>query len=204
MSTPTLTNLLLIFAKNPDLGKAKTRLAKTVGDEAALRVYKALLAHTQGITQEVKVDKAVFYADRLGPENDGWRTDAFMREVQSGADLGVRMSTAFSWGFVQGYKRIVIIGTDCYELDAQGLENAFEALMDHDAVIGPAKDGGYYLLGLSDMLPSLFQDKNWSTDEVLPATLSDLEKGNAKVKLLTTLSDVDTEADLPEPLRQLL
>lgn len=203
-NTSTSDQLLLIFAKNPDLGKAKTRLAKTVGDEAALRVYKALLAHSQQVVQEVAVDRAVFYADRLGAEGDGWPATHFHRKVQSGEDLGQRMLNAFQWAFDQGYKQVAIIGTDCYELNAAILQAAFDNLREKDAVIGPAKDGGYYLLGMADFRPELFQDKNWSTDEVLPATLKDLNEAEASVHHLPVLSDVDVEADLPDSLRELL
>lgn len=205
MSLPAKSDqLLLIFAKNPDLGKAKTRLARTVGDEAALRIYKALLAHTQSLVQEVAVDRAVFYADRLGDEGDGWPNGQFLREVQSGTDLGQRMLKAFQWGFEAGYQKIAIIGTDCFQLNAEILQQAFDRLDDHKAVVGPAKDGGYYLLGITQLWEELFQNKNWSTDEVMPATLQDLAAAGATVHQLPTLSDVDIEADLPNELRDLL
>lgn len=188
-------DLLLIFIKNPILGKAKTRLAATIGQEKALQVYELLLARTHAITQQLPAQKALYYADFLEPE-DIWENNIYQKFVQKGSDLGERMLEAFATGFAAGYERICIIGSDCFELADEIIEEAFEKLNAVDLVVGPSLDGGYYLLGMKALHPELFQEKKWSTDSVLRDTLADAKKLNLKFSLLPTLSDVDEEKDL--------
>jgi len=188
-------NLVMIFIRNPELGKVKTRLAKTVGDEKALQIYNLLLDHTHKVVKGVNADKAVFYSDYINSE-DVWKNDGFAQWMQNGKDLGEKMSNAFLEAFNMGYKRVVIIGSDCFELSENIIENAFTILSENEAVLGPAKDGGYYLLGMKNFYPSLFQNKKWSTESVLKDTLLDFSNLNVSFKLLPTLSDIDEEKDL--------
>ena len=188
-------NLLMIFIKNPQLGKVKTRLAKTIGNEKALQVYHLLLNHTNKITQKVEVDKAVFYSDFIAVD-DHWSKEGFQQYVQVGEDLGDRMSTAFMSAFNMGYKKVAIIGSDCFELNEDIITDAFTILQQHEFTLGPAKDGGYYLLGMSNYHEQLFKNKAWSTESVLIDTLLDFEKLKGSFKLLPTLSDIDEEKDL--------
>ena len=98
--------------------------------------------------------------------------------------------------FQQGYAKIVIIGSDCPELTGFIIDDAFEKLHSHDVVIGPSTDGGYYLLGLTHLLPDLFKDKEWSTNKVLVETIKDIVRLKKSSYFLTELSDIDTAEDL--------
>lgn len=192
---------LIIFYKNPELGKVKTRLAATVGDEMALAIYWKLASHTRNVVESVAVDKVVYYSHFVDRE-DNWSAQSFDKKLQQGEDLGERMSNAVAETFANEYNSTCIIGTDCFELNQQIVEDAFRKLETVDAVIGPAKDGGYYLLGMNMFMPSLFQGKEWSTSNVLDQTVSDLENIKATFAILPELSDVDLESDLPEEIRK--
>ncbi len=192
---PTSKNALIIFTRNPELGKCKTRLAATVGDEAALKIYNFLLQHTVKITTPLKADKFVYYSVEHR-ESDSWDNSIFSKKVQSGEDLGTRMQQAFSEIFKLGYERAIIIGSDMYDMDTQDIQNAFTALETHDAVIGPAEDGGYYLLGMKAVHEAVFKNKTWGTDTVLAATLHDLK--DLKVAKLEEKNDVDYYEDIQD------
>ncbi len=186
-------NLLLIFTRNPELGKCKTRLAATVGDVAALDIYEFLVQHTANITKNINVAKEVHYSEAIW-KNDVWDERTFDKKLQKGTDLGERMCNAFRLGFDSGFKKIIIIGSDMYDLNETHLEDAFRDLDHHDYVLGPAEDGGYYLLGMKTLKPSLFKNKKWGTATVLQDTLNDLK--NEDRKLLETKNDVDRYEDI--------
>ena len=184
---------LLIFTRNPELGKVKTRLATTIGDAAALEVYHKLLEHTVDITQTLKVDKFVFYSEQI-QENDHWDTTIYYKELQKGTNLGERMHHAFELLFKKGYRQIIIVGSDIFELTTKNIQEAFTGLDTANFVVGPALDGGYYLLGMNTLNKSLFEHKKWGTSTVLKATLKNL--AHEKVALLATKNDIDTYDDL--------
>lgn len=192
--------LLIIFFRNPIPGKVKTRLAATVGNQRALEIYHALSQHTSTITQYLPVARMVYYTDAI-EQGDVWPDNLFKKSLQQGKDLGERMENAFNRGFDSGYAPICIIGTDCWELTGQTILEAFHALQTFDAVVGPARDGGYYLLGMNAPAKEVFRNKRWSTDTVLQETLLDFESLRLKYVKLPELSDVDTESDLPEELK---
>ena len=186
-------NLLLIFTRNPELGKAKTRLAKTVGDETALEIYKFLLQKTRDVSLKVTSDKAVYYSVKIRT-NDIWNNETYQKYQQNGEDLGIRMKNAFKDGFASGYKKVMIIGSDLYNLSSENIENAFNNLNDNDFVIGPALDGGYYLLGMNSLQENIFENKDWGTETVRKDTLEDLK--DKKVKLLELKNDIDIYEDI--------
>jgi uncharacterized protein len=187
---------LIIFVRNPALGKVKTRLAAAIGDEMALRVYHKLLEHTRETCMQVNCTRFVFYSDHIDPE-DAWGAGLFKKRVQSGEDLGARMASAFQTCFErENSEKVLIIGSDCPDLTPKLLSTAFEALDTHDVVIGPALDGGYYLLGMRSNHTALFEDMEWSTSEVASETISRAEKLNLTVYPLPTLRDVDELVDL--------
>jgi rSAM/selenodomain-associated transferase 1 len=192
---PTSKNALLIFTRNPELGKCKTRLAKTVGDKAALDIYKFLLQHTVNITTPLPVDKFVYYSVKVR-ENDIWNESIFRKKQQEGDDLGVRMQNAFTEVFKMGYQRAIIIGSDMYDMTTNDLQNAFLKLEKNNFVLGPAKDGGYYLLGMKAVNPSVFKNKIWGTETVLKDTLEDLKFEN--VSILEEKNDVDYYEDVKD------
>jgi uncharacterized protein len=185
--------LLIIFCKNPVIGQCKTRLGATVGDESALAIYHFLLQHTANVCRLVPVQRRVLYSHKVAGQ-DCWPEDIFEKNIQQGEDLGQRMAQAFADGFTQGYTNIVLIGTDLYDIDAPLIGQAFEALKTKDMVVGPAEDGGYYLMGLNHLNSELFNNKNWGTASVLRDTLSNLHPES--YHLLPLRNDIDTEADL--------
>ena len=188
-------DLLIIFTRNPELGKCKTRLAATVGDETALNIYKFLLDHTKNITQGLNIGKWLYYSDDIW-ENDIWDSSDYAKKVQSGNDLGERMSNAFIDGFNAGYEKIIIIGSDMYDLTENDLLEAFNLLDQHDYIIGPAIDGGYYLLGMKIFNPALFNNKIWGSNAVFQATVQDLR--NMDYGLLAPKNDIDYFEDIKD------
>lgn len=193
MSSKDTDNILLIFTRNPELGKVKTRLAKGVGQENALTIYKKLLQHTHDVVSENNYTKRVGYSVKVR-ENDIWESSLFEKFQQEGDDLGQRMELAFSDAFSDNYKKVVIIGSDLYDLRPHHLDDAFKALDTHDAVVGPAKDGGYYLLGMRFLISDVFKNKEWGGDTVLSQTLQDLN--SYTVHILEELNDIDFAEDL--------
>lgn len=187
--------LILIFTRNPELGKVKTRLAKTVGSEKALEIYKFLLAHTQKVTKNLDCDKAVYYSVKVR-ENDLWDASTYQKKNQFGEDLGFRMKNAFQDSFDAGYEKVLIVGSDLIDLSEEIIEEAFFQLASNDAVVGPAEDGGYYLLGMKFLHPNVFENKTWGTATVREDTLFDLK--DKKVHLLQELNDIDVFEDIKD------
>lgn len=186
-------NLIITFTRNPEFGKVKSRLAKDIGEASALEVYKLLLEHTKNVLLRLDCDKAVYYSVKIR-ENDIWDSEIFSKHQQSGNDLGERMQNAFKNGFEKGYKNIIIVGSDLYDLNAEIINTAFKKLESHDNVIGPALDGGYYLLGMKTLHPSVFKINNWGTQTVYKQTISKLNTNS--VYVLDTLNDIDYVEDL--------
>ncbi len=186
---------LLIFVKNEQPGKVKTRLAATVGNEKAMAVYLQLVRHTSHMIQSLLCDQIVFYSDEI-PKEAAW-ADIHQTWIQQGFDLGERMANAFRFSFANEYEKAVIIGTDCPELTTDIITDAFTALDKTDIVIGPAADGGYYLLGMKKQHPFLFQNIRWSTGEVLNKTIGRCKENRLTYSMLPVLHDVDVESDLP-------
>lgn len=191
--------LLIIFYRNPELGKVKTRLALTLGDDKALAVYLKLVNHTQAITENLNVDKMVCYSHYVDRE-DSWTNKDYLKQLQKGDTLGDKLKHAVQDAFEKGYQSVCVIGSDCFELTEDILKDAFEGLTSTDAVIGPAKDGGYYLLGMNQFKPDFFANKKWSSASVSRDTIVDFRKLNLTYFELPVLSDVDREEDLPEEL----
>ncbi len=185
---------LIIFVRNPELGKVKTRLAADVGNEKALDIYKQLLEHTFNITSQVIADKFVFYHKEIVLD-DMWNAAGFHKKVQAAADLGDKMKAAFQEVFDAGYKKVIIIGSDCLQLTPAIIKSGYSMLQEKDTVIGPAKDGGYYLLGMRIMHEFIFENKKWSTASVFSQTLAELKQHQLSTGLLQELTDVDTEDD---------
>jgi rSAM/selenodomain-associated transferase 1 len=189
--------LLIIFVKNPELGKCKTRLAATIGDEKALNFYKNMLKRTKEVAEKVDADKAIYYSSFID-NNDLWPNESlFYKFLQNeNPDLGIKMQSAFEEAFQDGYESICIMGSDCYALDEKVIEQAFKSLESKDAVLGPSNDGGYYLLGMNQLHTELFKNKEWSTDSVAFDTMQDFKNLNLKFELLNELTDIDNEEDL--------
>ena len=185
-------DLLIVFVKNSILGKVKTRLAKTIGDVGAFTVYSELIAITESASTKIAADKHIYYSDVI--ISSKWESDK--KFVQKGKDLGIRMQNAFQNGFEEGYKNILLIGSDLPDISKKIIASGFESLAKNDVVFGPAEDGGYYLIGMSKMNTSIFEDKPWSHPELLSITLSQLKEQQQSVGLIETLNDIDTFEDL--------
>ena len=183
---------VIVFQKNRILGKVKTRLADSIGDEAALDCYSHMIAFTHHQLLNVKADINLFYSEFVEPTSkENWQS-----HVQKGNDLGERMHNAFKNLKSKGYDQVIIIGTDCLELTSKIINNAFTALNSTDYVLGPATDGGYYLLGLTELSDLLFLNKEWSNSQVFQTTYEAIQQQNKTVFLLEKLSDIDTFEDL--------
>jgi rSAM/selenodomain-associated transferase 1 len=191
----TSKTAIIIFVRNAELGKVKTRLAATIGELNALKVYQFLLRHTFGMVKALTCDKYVFYAESINTE-DQWNGDNIFKRQQLGDDLGSRMKNSFREVFDLGYENVLIIGSDCYELTTQIVTEAISILSGNDVVIGQAVDGGYYLLGMKQLHQSFFNNKSWSSSTVFTDTLKDIEQLGLSYAVLPLLNDVDEEKDI--------
>ncbi len=191
----TASNYLMVFVKNLIPGTVKTRLAEDIGMDAAMDVYKELLDYTAEVANKVEVDKGVYYSEYVELYDD-WDNDKYEKHVQEGPGLGEKMLHAFTAAFEKGYHKVVIIGSDNLEIEKKHIDQAFVELNKHDVVFGPAADGGYYLLGLNNIFPALFEEKNYSHEHVLNEAIDEVEKFGMTYKLLDQLHDVDTMEDL--------
>ena len=192
---PVSKKALIVFTRNPELGRCKTRLAATIGDQSALDVYRFLLDHTVKITSPLSADVYVYYSEKIR-EIDIWNTSIFRKKQQQGLDLGAKMQHAFTEVFGMGYQKAIIIGSDMYDINTQDLEDAFLTLENNNFVVGPAQDGGYYLLGMKQLKTSLFKNKKWGTSTVLSDTLKNLTL--EKVSILPEKNDVDYFEDIKD------
>jgi rSAM/selenodomain-associated transferase 1 len=186
---------LIIFLKAPRAGHVKTRLAREIGPEAALAAYGTLVNRLIGNLSSLASVELRFAPDDAVHEIEAWRREGWQSRPQCAGDLGDRLRTAFDEAFARGARRAVIIGSDCPYLTVTDLRLAFTALKSHDLVLGPATDGGYWLIGLRRSCPRLFSRIPWSTGVVFHETLRRARLANLKVKSLRRLSDVDTASD---------
>ncbi len=191
-------NHLIIFLKYPQIGKVKTRLAKDIGDKKALDIYKLLVTNTLNKVHSTNFDISIYYTPK--DKDKEVRKFVNLKDAnyypQTGRDLGARMLNAFSESFAACYKRTIIIGTDCPEFNYNTISDTFDLLNNHDLVLGPATDGGYYLIGLSKINKELFYNIEWSSEKVLKKTLDIANKLNFNYKLLNFRADIDTITDL--------
>ncbi|XDD45618.1 TIGR04282 family arsenosugar biosynthesis glycosyltransferase [Leptospira sp. WS39.C2] len=185
---------LIIFAKQPRFGQVKTRLAKSIGDTHALEVYQTLLSLTGSITKNLNAQKIVYW-DEIPLTPNSCFKEEFQNMEQTTGDLGKKMEVAFQTEFDQSNCKTLIIGTDCPYLTDKIFEDAYLALDHSDFVIGPATDGGYYLLGMKKFNPIVFQNIHWSTETVLSETIRKIIENHFTYTLIQELNDIDTEND---------
>lgn len=184
--------LVIVFVKNITLGKVKTRLAKTIGNQGAFEVYSELVKVTEKATEQLLADKRIYFSEAVVETK--WKND--YKAVQNGIDLGERMKNAFKKGFDDGYERIVLIGSDLPDITENHINQGLNAITKNDIVFGPAEDGGYYLIGLSKMYDFVFDEKPWSQTNLLEKTLNEVEEKQVTFTTLETLNDIDTFEDL--------
>ncbi len=188
---------LVVFARFPQPGRTKTRLIPALGAEGAARLHVHMIRRTMHRAGRLRGVGVELHHDG-GSESD-WRTmlaaPAGLR-AQSDGDLGARLRNAFDHSFARGDEIVVAVGTDCPFLERRVLNEAFAQLRRHDMVIGPAVDGGYYLLGLRRGVRSLFEGIDWGSERVFAQTLARAAEAGLDVHQLRLLRDIDTPDDL--------
>lgn len=193
------TSCLLIFVKYPEKGKVKSRLARHIGQEAALNLYRNfvldLLQTVRGTAHPFRI---CYDPPEAREEMMSWLGRDYLYMPQRGCDLGEKMKNALSDVFTSGFSKAVLIGSDIPDLTTEVINEAFEALEAQDAVLGPAFDGGYYLIGFRKMtfLPDIFTGIPWGTDRVFRQTVDILEGFKRTIHTLSEWRDVDTMDDL--------
>jgi rSAM/selenodomain-associated transferase 1 len=191
---------LIIFTRHPEPGKTKTRLIPVLGIQGAVDLHRQMIDHTLTWARQLKNSSGVSLEVRYegGDERQvrQWLGPDISCSPQADGDLGARMARAFNEAFSAGVERVIIVGTDIPGLTGDLVKTAFEALMKNDLVLGPAKDGGYYLIGLRRPIPQLFGEIPWGTGEVLAVTLKIADGLKLQTFLLEPLDDVDRPEDL--------
>ncbi len=198
-----MKNILIVFVKNLIEGKVKSRLAKTIGKNRSLSVYKKLLVRTREIVWNLSMNKQICYSDVV-INNDIWEEKIFQKSLQSGNNLGLRMLNAFKDASNDGYENMCLIGSDSMELTDVIINSAFELLEKHDIVLGPSVDGGYYLICMSSPTKNVFKNITWSTELVLKQTIDEIQKLNLSYVLLPTLNDIDEINDINDDDKEYL
>ena len=189
MSTPDCG--LIVFLRLPVKGKVKTRIAATAGIDNALRIYNQLTTITLNLASSLEIPAYLFYEGGLPEEG---RKNSFYYFEQAGGDLGRKMETAIQL-ILQKHSKAIIIGSDCPELSAGDIYLTIHQLEGHDFVIGPATDGGFYLLGCKKFLPGMFEDIQWSTPQVRDSLIKNIEAAGSSCQQLRMLHDIDVEED---------
>ena len=193
-----MSDRLLVFVKAPRPGAVKTRLAATLGDDAAAGLYRVLAEEEIRRTapRAAEYDRTIVFApEDARAEIERWLPGE-RREAQQGRDLGERMSRAFASAFAAGARRVVIIGSDVPSCGREHVAEALRSLEESDVVLGPTHDGGYYLIALDRPRPALFTAIPWSTPSVLPATAERAGALGLSVRMLDPLRDIDTLEDV--------
>jgi rSAM/selenodomain-associated transferase 1 len=183
--------VIIVFVKNIRLGKVKTRLAKTVGEEVALQIYKKLIQITEGAIKDSNFDSRVYFSDSI---IDG-KFDSSSPYIQKGENLGDKMWNAFREAFEDCYEQVVLIGSDLPEITESIIEAGIDQLKTKDIVLGPSEDGGYYLIGMREPFKFLFDNKPWSESHLYKETEEEIFKNKKTLGEIVKLNDVDTYED---------
>jgi hypothetical protein len=194
-----LDRCIILFVKYPEKGKVKTRLSSVLGDETTRNLYKCFVSDLIGnLEKERYTFKIAFYPPGSDARIISWLGPGHSYITQIGKDLGERMKTAFEETFLEGFKKVLVIGTDIPALTPSLIEKAFKALKHSDAVIGPCYDGGYYLIGFRKemFLSDVFGGIQWSTERVFKYTMGVFMKKAYQVHVLPKLRDIDRIEDL--------
>jgi rSAM/selenodomain-associated transferase 1 len=190
---------LLFFVKNPEREKVKSRLAASIGVDSAVRVYKNMVVHMLSRVKRGTFQLYICFSPKNAQRSiKNWLGREVRYMPQYGKDLGERMRNGFAEAFSMGHKRVVLIGSDIPGLKIQYINEAFESLKETDAVIGPAYDGGYYLIGFKDktFCPQVFEGITWGAKSVFDETMKKLKRSKRLVYILPYQRDIDTVEDL--------
>ena len=191
---------LILFTRYPEPGRTKTRLIPALGAEGAAalqqRMSEAIVARMARFAARSPVSLEIRYAGGTRQAVEAWLSSDIPCLDQGAGDLGDRLRRAFSQAFAEGNRQVVVIGADCPDLTPALFAQAFAALESRELVLGPALDGGYYLIGLNRPAPELFANIPWGSGEVLAATLKQAQAMALSTRLLEPLADVDRPEDL--------
>lgn len=206
MSRSTVQRGIIVFTRFPEPGSTKTRLIPLLGAEGACRLHRELtqniIAQIQKLRSNFPIKVEIHFSGGSQVQIAGWLGREWDYAVQTEGDLGLRMEQAFRRAFDQGWGQVVLIGSDIPDLTAAIIRQAFQKLGNHELVLGPAQDGGYYLIGLKASRPELFGHPIvWGTKTVLKNTLQKADQLGCKTALLAELRDVDRPEDLNEKIR---
>ncbi|MBD1834713.1 TIGR04282 family arsenosugar biosynthesis glycosyltransferase [Cyanobacteria bacterium FACHB-472] len=194
------TECLIVFTRYPEPGKAKTRLIPALGTQGAANLHRQLAEYTLSQVRELQGERPtnveVYFTGGNQQLMKDWLGADFVYKPQVDGDLGLRIVSAFDGAFGSGIEGALIIGTDCPDLSAKIMSEAFDELILHDLVLGPALDGGYYLIGLRRVFPQLFAGIPWGTSEVLAKTIAIASSMNLSIAYLPPLADIDRPEDL--------
>ena len=193
-------NLVIVFVRPLKPGTVKTRLSRELGDQHTLTLYEAMVADVLQMARRSRATTWLALAED-GPVPEPWVADKqiFQRDegVENCTGLGARMVSAFADAFAAGYERICVIGSDCLYITSDLLDVAFEAMDEPESVVvGPADDGGYYLIGMNDLMPELFEGRTYSHAHVFKELLERVKEVDAQLVILPTFGDIDTMSDL--------
>ena len=186
---------LIVFVKAPRPGAVKTRLAKDIGASAAHAAYRQLVETLLNQLQGLGGVELCFSPDNAASELQHWLKKGWSSSPQGDGDLGQRLQSAFQRAFHAGAKRVAIIGSDCPAVRVEDVREAWGGLQSHEVVLGPATDGGYWLIGLRQPQPNLFRGVHWSTENVFAETIQRVQRAGLSVQLLRELADVDTDRE---------
>lgn len=196
----THTEQLIVFTRYPEPGKTKTRLIPALGPEGAAKLQRQMTQTTLAEAKHLQLQRSaqveVYFTGASLSAMTTWLGTEFAYRPQPEGNLGQRLETAFAGAFTAGMQRVIAIGIDCPDLKAEILVQAFEHLMQKDLVLGPALDGGYYLIGLRRFVPELFQNIAWSTAAVLQQTTEIAQRLGLAIADLPPLGDIDRPEDL--------
>jgi len=194
--------LLIVFVKAPRAGRVKTRLAQSVGTESACLIYQVLVGNLLRHIDSLRPVQLRFSPDDAEKDVRPWRRKGWTLAPQGAGGLGRRLMAAFRGAFAAGFEGVAIIGSDSPEITPNDIQDAWAALEEHDLVLGPTKDGGYWLIALRKVLPKLFKSIPWSTDRVFEKTVEQARAADLRVHCLRELEDIDTEQDWKAYLRR--
>ena len=193
-------DVIIVFTRFPIPGKVKTRLIPVIGETGAAELQRSL---TEAAVEQAfiasgirEADLEIWFSGGSESKMEKWLGSRYIYRKQPQVDLGLKLETAMCEAMLAGYKRAVLTGSDIPSLSSSVILSAFESLTEYDVVIGPAIDGGYYLIGLKSIQNSLFKDIPWSTGKVLEKTIKRANKKNLSIKMLKMLADIDIPDDL--------
>lgn len=192
---------LIVFTRYPIPGKTKTRLIPALGAAGAANLHRQMTEHTLAQVRQLRADGVAIEIHYAGTKIDrelaDWLGADLVYRSQGDGDLGDRMALSIKTAVQTGHDRVIIIGTDCPGLNAEVLQLAFQQLRDRDLVLGPAIDGGYYLIGMQRFIPELFVGISWGTSVVRQQTIEIATKLGLSMGDLPLLADIDRPEDLP-------